>query len=163
SQRQVLQRRDVNRRTAAVAGTGEELADTAAVGNPQGHARGDGVLNAEVPVLVIGRFAAELRVAVGGVLNARRIGGDETGPVAGIDKGRRLRNGRHAVIPVIGGRVGAGAVRAVGGVETQLAESLARVIAAADAAYVHIHDRIARAHHSFVVDAVRCSDARSEI
>ena len=162
-QGQILQRRGIDQRAAAVVGTGQVLAQAGGVSHAQGHVRGERALNTEVPVLVIRRLAAELRVAVGGVLHARGIRRDVTGPVSGIEERRRLGDGRNAAIPVICRSVVAGAGGVVGGGETELAESLAGVVAPADAAHVHVHNRIARPQDGLVVQTVRRSQARAEV
>src|SRR5262249_24219142 len=54
-------------------------------------------------------------------------------------------------------------VGVVGGVETELAESLARVVASADSARMDVHDRIPGPQHRLVVDTVGGAEARTEI
>ena len=125
SERQVFQRRGVERSARTVARPGQELAQAGGVGHAQRQVRRQRSLNPQVPVLVIRRLAAELRVAVDGVLDPRGIRGDETGPVTGIDERRRLGDGWNTVIPVICRSVVAGAGGVVRGVEAKLAESLA--------------------------------------
>src|SRR5678816_4092375 len=120
------------------------------------------MLQAEVPVLVVGRLGAQVEVAVSDGLRAEGIGGNETGAVTGIQERRRLVGG-VTILPVERGRPVAGTGKAGGGVEAELAEPLTPVDAAADAARVYVSDREAGADHGLLSDAIGGANTRTEV
>ena len=121
AQRDVLQRNLIGHRTQ-IAGARQEVAGTAAIGDAERQAGRDGVLDVEIPVLVIGRLAAEIGISESDSLRRARTGDgspgsrrDKADAIARIDEGRRLES-RIAAGPIerrlAGGDAAEGSARA---------------------------------------------------
>src|SRR5262249_3793802 len=109
------------------------------------------------------RLATQLLVAVSGVLYAVRIGSDEAGSVARVQERRRLSDGWNSAIPIVSGGVVSRTVRIVGGIESELAQALARVVASPDPAHVPVHDPETGPQDCLVVKTVSRPKARPEV
>ena len=126
----------------------KEVSGAAAIGHAQHQTRSERVLNVEVPVLVIGGFAADVRIAERDGLRCTRArdrsarrGRDEADSVTRIEERRRLV-GRITGGPIESRLARRDAAESRTGVESKLAQPLPPVGPAADPARVCVNQRV---------------------